>query len=356
MKYFKILLLAIIVISCNKKNPNEFLLNIKLNGNYSGYLYLNYDKIKDSCLVIDGKAFFTGTVSYPTMAHYSTNNISASDKNFYLENKKINSEITFSKRQIGEHNIDWFTIDKTSGTKTSILEKDFENFKQKFSSDKDWQKKLYDKLQKIIIQNPKHRFSGDLLSEISNDTILSKEQIGELYNKLNIEFQDPFSIKSIKSKAFPEHKIKVGNSIYDFSLPNNENELISTKNFRGQILFIDFWASWCKPCRLQFPELTKINDDFRENGLIILGVSIDEKENDWLKAIETEKPKWRNVIDTGGFSGKLANKYGILAIPYNVLVDEKGKVIAKDIDLKQLRNTLDSLIVKKKTIANNVYN
>jgi thiol-disulfide isomerase/thioredoxin len=356
MKYFKILLLAFIVISCKKKNPNEFRLDIKLNGNYSGYLYLNYDKIKDSCLLNDGKAFFTGTVSYPTMAYYSTNHISASDKNFYLENKKINSEITFSKRQIGEHNIDWFTIDKISGTKTSIIEKDFESFKQKFSSDKDWQKNLYDKLQKIIVQNPKHRFSGDLLSEISNDTILSKEQIGELYHMLNIEFQDQDAIKRIEFKAFPEYRIKVGDSIYDFDLPNKENILISTKNFRGQILFIDFWASWCKPCRAQFPKLTKINNDFREKGLTILGVSIDEKENDWLKAMETEKPKWENVLDTGGFSGKLANKYGIFAIPYNVLVDEKGKVIANDIGLEQLRKVLDSLIIKKKTIANTMYN
>ncbi|MFI0431206.1 redoxin domain-containing protein [Mariniflexile sp. HMF6888] len=353
MKYIKILFFAIIVISCKNNNPNEFSLDVKVNGGYKGYLYLNYNEKKDSCIISNGRAFFTGTVSYPISASYSTNYISANEKNFYIENAKIKSEITISKKQIKEYNIDWITINKIYGTKTSVIEKDFEDFKLNFSSDKDWQNKLYKKLQIIIELYPKHMYSGNLLSEVSNDTILSKEQIGELYNKLNIEFQDPHSIKFIKSKAFPEHKIKVGNTIYDFSLPNNENKLISTKDFRGQILFIDFWASWCKPCRLQFPELAKINNDFRDNGVIILGVSIDEKENDWLKAIETEKPKWENVIDTGGFLGKLANKYGIFEIPHNVLVDEKGKVIATDIGLEQLRTALDSLIIKKITTANN---
>src|SRR5690606_38980977 len=125
--------------------------------------------------------------------------------NFYLENEEINSGVTFSKKQIGQHNIDWFTIDDISGTRTSIIEKDFEEFKLKFHSDTNWKQKLYGKLQKIIQQNPKHRYAGDLLHEISNDTILSKEQIGELYNNLDIEFQDPFFIKKIKSIAFPEY-------------------------------------------------------------------------------------------------------------------------------------------------------
>ena len=356
MKYIQILILSLLFISCKKDKPNEFNLEVKVNGDYKGYLYLNYDNIKDSSLVTNGKAFFKGSVSYPISASYSTNYISANEKNFYLENEEIETEITISKKKIKEYNIDWIIINRITGTKTSILVKDFEDFKQKFSSDKDWQKELYEKLQKIITQNPNHRYSGDLLSEISNDTILSKEQIGQLYNKLNIKSQDPFSIKSIKFKAFPEYKIKVNDSIYDFVLPNKEDDLISTKDFRGQILFIDFWAAWCKPCRAQFPELTIINNDFEEKGVKILGVSIDEKKDDWLKAMGTEKPKWENVIDKEGFAGNLANKYGIFAIPYNILVDEKGKVIANDISLEKLRKVLDSITSGRKTIANTVYN
>ena len=351
MKHVIILLLAIVVVSCKKANPNEFQLEVKVNGDYNGYLYLNYDDKKDSSKISNGKAFFKGSVDYPISAYYSTDYTSVNEKNFYLENEKIESEITISKKQINDYNIDWITIHKTSGTQTSLIEKDFEDFELKFSSDNNWQNKLYEKLQKIINQNPKHRYSGDLLSDISNDSVLSKVQLGQLYNILNIDSQDPYSIKTIVSKAFPEYKIKVGDSIYDFLLPNKEDNLISTKDFRGQLLFIDFWASWCKPCREQFPELTIIFNDFKEKGVIILGVSMDKKADDWLKAMAAEKPKWKNVIDIEALTGELANKYGIFSVPYNVLVNEKGKVIANDLSLEKLRQVLDSITVSRKDIA-----
>lgn len=351
MKYIIILLLALVVSSCKNKNPNEFTLEVKVNGDYKGYLYLDYDAKKDSSLVINGSAFFTGTVSYPISASYSTGSISANDKNFYLENENIESEITITKKQINNYNIDWIAINQVSGTKTSLIEKDFEDYQLRFSSDKNWPNKLYEKLQKIIKQNPKHRYSGDLLSEFSNDTILSKEQLGQLYYMLTIEFQDPYYIKNIVSKAFPENKVNVGDSIYDFELPHKEDDLMSTKDFRGQLLFIDFWASWCQPCRAQFPELRLINNEFHEQSVTILGVSIDEKEDDWRKAMAAEKPTWQNVIDSEGLTGELANKYGIFSIPYNVLVDKNGKVIANDLSLEELRKVLDSIISTRKEIA-----
>lgn len=348
MKNLTILILLTLLMSCESKNPNAFNLDVKINGNYSGYLYLKYGKIKDSAIVKNGNAFFKGNISEPTLANFGTNNISTNDKNFYLENSEITTEITFSKKRIKNHTIDCITIDEISGTKTSIIRKDFEAFKLKFNSDKNWNIKLYNKLEDILKQNPNHKYSGDFLSEISNDTILSKKQIESLYNLLNIESQDQDAIKRIESKAFLEYIVKIGDSIFDFNLPNKENNLISTKTYRGQLLFIDFWASWCKPCRSQFPELAKINNDFKEKGLTILGVSIDEKKDNWLEAIQIEKLNWKNVIDVEGLNGKLSKKYGIFEIPYNILVDKKGKIIANDINLKQLRKTLDSILVKKK--------
>ncbi len=351
MKYIIILLLAIVLISCKKKKPNEFSLDVKVNGDYKGYLYLDYDDKKDSSKISNGKAFFKGTVAHPIDASYSTNSVSANDKNFYLENEKIKSEITITKKQINDYNIDWIAINRVSGTKTALIEKDFEEYQLKYSSNKDWSNKLYEKLQKIIKQYPEHRYSGDLLSYISHDTLLSKVQLSQLYHMLNIKFQDPYSIKNIASKAFPEYKIKVSDSIYDFELPNKEEDLISTKDFRGRLLFIDFWASWCKPCRDQFPGLTVINSDFEQKGFTILGVSIDEKEDAWLKAVAVEKPKWENVIDKEGLTGELAKKYGVFSVPYNVLVDENGKVIANDMSLEELRKVLDSILSTRKEIA-----
>lgn len=338
---FFLTLTIIIFFSCNTNKEDGFELNVKINGNYTGYLYLNYNEIKDSCLVKDGKVKFTGSVSSPTMANYSTNNISASDKNFYLENEKINTEITYSKKQIREYNIDWFTIDKISGTKTSLIEKDFEDFKKQSSSNKNWQNELYEKLNKLISQNPNHRYSGDLLSEISNDTILNIEQLKKLYSSLNIKHQDSNIVKSLKYKIFPEQRLKIGDKIIDFELPDNKNKLIKTEKYRNKILFIDFWASWCVPCRKQFPKLKKISTEYKD--LNILGVSFDKNEKLWLKALEKENTNWENVIDTSSLLGIIAEKYGINYIPYNVLVNEKAEVIAIDLEMDKLKVVLDSI-------------
>jgi peroxiredoxin len=227
-----------------------------------------------------------------------------------------------------------------AGTESSEISKDFEAYSQKHNADGDWNSKLYAKLEKIIRANPKHRYSGDLLSETSLDSVLSKKQIGDLYNELDLRFQDPDDIKRIEHNAFPEKEIKVGDSIYDFSLPNRLNKLISTNDYRNNMLFIDFWASWCKPCRAQFPELLKLNNDFKGKGLVILGVSLDNDLQKWLKAMDKDQPDWENVIDAQALTGEIAKKYGVSAVPKNFLVDEKGVIIAQDISLEELRTSM----------------
>lgn len=347
MRHFKLLVVLILIFSCKTENEKGFTFKVKVNGDYSDYLYLNYDNKRDSSFITNGYAFFKGYVRNPTMANFSTNYISASDKNFYLENVPIQSEITLSMRQMKEYNIDWITIDKFYGTQTAILRDEFDKYQLDHKSDNDWQNKLFIKLKEIIQENPKHKFSGDLLSEMSNDTILTIKQIGELYSLLDHKSQNPVTINNLKFKAFPKLAIKSGDLIYDFDLPSEkENSIISTKDFRGKILFIDFWASWCKPCRVQFPDLKEINDNFKDKNVVILGVSLDEKRADWLEALKEEEPKWQNVIDTIGFSGDVALAYSIQAIPYNLLVDIDGKVISQDINLKELRKSLDSLTRK----------
>ena len=129
MKYIQFLILIFLIPSCNENVSNEFRLDVKVNGDYKGYLYLNYNEKKDSCKITNGKASFNGKVSNPAIASYNTNNISANDKNFYIENVKIKSEITISKKNIKGYKIDWISINNVSGTKTSVIKSSFENFK-----------------------------------------------------------------------------------------------------------------------------------------------------------------------------------------------------------------------------------
>ena len=340
MKHLHLLILLIAFVSCNEKQSDRFVLEVKVTGDYHGGLFLKYGEKRDSTFLKDGKHRFTGKVDFPIAAYLATDSISSIDKNFYLENKKVDVDITIEKKQIREFRINMIKVVNVTGTETSEISKDFEAYRQKHRPDSDWNSKLYTKLDKIIRANPKHRYSGDLLAEISYDSVLSKKQIGDLYNELDLKFQDPVDIKTIEHNAFPEKEIKVGDSIYDFTLPNRLTKLISTNDYRNKMLFIDFWASWCKPCRAQFPELLKLNNDFKGKGLVILGVSLDNDLQKWLKAIDKDQPDWENVIDIQALSGEIAKKYGVSAVPKNFLVDEKGKIIAQDISLEELRTSM----------------
>lgn len=340
MKYIRMLILFSIFTSCINEPGDRFVLEVKVTGKYHGGLYLKYGEKRDSAFLKNEKYQFTGKVDFPIAAYLATDSISSLDKNFYLENKNINVDITIEKKQIREFRINMVKVVNVTGTETSVIRKDFESYAQKHNSDSDWNGKLYAELRKIIRANPKHRYSGDLLAEISYDSILSKKQIGDLYNELDLKFQDPDDIKRIEHNAFSEREIKVGDSICDFVLPNRLNKLISTNDYRNKMLFIDFWASWCKPCRAQFPELLKLNNDFKGKGLIILGVSLDNDLQKWLKAIDKDQPDWENVIDIQALTGEIAKKYDIIAVPKNFLVDEKGEIIAQDISLEELRNSM----------------
>ena len=163
-----------------------------------------------------------------------------------------------------------------------------------------------------------------------------------MYKKLDVMHQDTSSINILKSNLYPEEISMVGNPIYDFELPNENGKLLQTKNYRGKILFIDFWASWCEPCRKQMPEIKNIYNQFKKQSFKILAVSLDaEKDKQkWLQAIIKEKSTWDNVIETGEFDGKVAKMYNIQSIPSNILVDEKGIIIDQNISPKQLKTYL----------------
>src|SRR5699024_4117188 len=114
-------------------------------------------------------------------------------------------------------------------------------------------------------------------------------------------------------------------------------------DFRGQYVLLDFWASWCAPCRAENPNLVKAYDRFNEDGFTIFGVSLDENREDWLKAIKEDNLKWTQVSDLNAWGNEAARKYGIRAIPANFLIDPEGVIIAKDLRGAALKQKLDDI-------------
>jgi len=128
-----------------------------------------------------------------------------------------------------------------------------------------------------------------------------------------------------------DNLIPVGSAAPDFTQPTPEGREITLSSLRGKVVLIDFWASWCKPCRMENPNVKRVYERYKGKGFEILGVSLDRDKNAWTGAIAQDGLPWKHVSDLGFWNNAAAQQYGVSSIPYTVLVDKDGKVIAKNL-------------------------
>ena len=128
-----------------------------------------------------------------------------------------------------------------------------------------------------------------------------------------------------------EETFAVGHKVPNFTSNNTEGKAVSLSSIKAKVLLVDFWASWCAPCRRENPNVVKVYKEFHDKGFDVLGVSLDDKKDNWLKAIKDDSLVWHHVSDLKGWKNAVAQLYGIRAVPTNYLLDENGVILAKNL-------------------------
>jgi len=139
-------------------------------------------------------------------------------------------------------------------------------------------------------------------------------------------------------------QMRTGQNAADLSLPDLEGKTVSLSEFKGKVVLLDFWASWCGPCRHNNPRLVKLYNKFHDKGFEIYGVSLDEDTKSWKKAVHIDKLRWVQVIDDKGWEATSNATYGIDFIPSSFLIDRNGVIRTINAEGPELESSVMDLL------------
>ncbi len=136
----------------------------------------------------------------------------------------------------------------------------------------------------------------------------------------------------------------IGNPVYDISLPTQRGDTLKLSTLKGKVVLLDFWASWCPPCRNANRDMGKLYSAYKTKGFEIYSVSIDDNASAWKKAIARDKITWLQVNDRGGWEAATARKWGIEAIPAQFLIDKAGNIMPVELEKTELDRAVKKLL------------
>jgi peroxiredoxin len=325
---------------------------------------------RDSSTLKNGEFTFKGTVSEPTVAMLSIRyekqpgeeRAKQEGMSFFLEPAKImikaKDSIKSNKVTGSAGQADLEKLQKAQEEFRPALDKLYEEYGiAKKASNKEEMAKLEEKMNEVDDQM-KEKVYGTFLHQHSTSPLalyalqqyagweIDPAKVEPLYNALPATQKDRVSAKALKDLIDIAKKTAVGSYAMDFTQEDTLGKPVSLSSFKGKYVLVDFWASWCGPCRAENPNVVKTFNKYKDKNFTVLGVSLDRPtgKEKWMKAIHDDGLAWNHVSDLKFWDNEAAKQYGIRAIPQNVLIDPQGKIIAKNLNGEKLDKKLSELL------------
>jgi peroxiredoxin len=376
----KITILAL--LSCPlfiKAQPAKFVLNGKVtkqSGPVKVYLnqLINEKLVIDSADLRDGTFRFEGMVDGPIRAMLifdhkgSTMNFmelppDADVRIFYLEKGDINVQ---TQENVSKAKVNSFTNERETEYKNSLksVEKSIAQITKAYTkssaaekADKAYQQKMNQRyavayeakkllLQKYIAENPDSYFSLLALEDVAGIQI-NPDQIEPLFQTLTPEIRNTPEGKAFQEELTRIRNLAVGNDAPDFEVQDMDGKMVRLSDFKGKTVLLDFWASWCEPCRREHQYIREAYRQFKDKGFTVISIALDPPADRsyLIKAIQEDSLIWTNLADPTKDKNQAAKAFSIKLLPQNYLIDSTGMIFNKDLHGESLSQQLNSLLL-----------
>lgn len=362
MRNLFLVTLLILFVSC-QSTSGDYTINISADVEDDHQIFLvNFDEsnkpnVIDTLYVKDGLSSYSGVSKLPDYQSLWVDGIRGSVPVF-VEPGEITVELYKDSIQAS----------KVSGTKTNVafkryideinplfksfyeiqnemrnamVSRDSLGYKDLEEQLKEMETKFNDYQIDYTKSNPDSYISAMVLIQLVMNKAIDNEVAYEIYNGFSKTIKKTKSAVKIYELVAPKEaeeteeaaqdgEVNVGDKAPDFSAPNPNDIAVSLNTSLGKLTVLDFWASWCGPCRVDSPNLVKVYNTYKDKGLAIVGISLDQQKESWKKAIDNDQLDWTHVSYLKRWDDPIAAIYGVRSIPQLFLLDENGVVIAKE--------------------------